>query len=854
MTNNLNRRDVLRGSLAGMAGLMTPSAVWSRNGSQSVFLVISDPSPLVPVRVLNNFIAPLVRNGIPFTISLDVKLWSAVEEERTFAVRQFLARLSNEYSGISEITPHIQGISTELPYFQARAINGAREGLVQLFHEFDQDNNMRDRIVTATDNQAGEKQWLRGLRSGGIRNMLLLPLDNGRTETATPDGRIVWYGGGVIADIHKERRDLQSLVEFSARGEGPTILRFSLTGLESLRESDARSVGNMLSEAILLHVNSGRIIPSVPADFHLQQRSDYHRLLTVVLESEKTDQASAEERSLAFRQKLQDAGIPTTFRALDAGISIEEHDRVIACANNRNFALEQVGKGCTPAQGQDMIADAHGWDTVNLAEDPAACGIDDDARLNVGRVVRINSMADLYKIGSGLSAVRDTVVVISADMPLQGISGQRLLTALIQTGAGSSSLFETLPGHVKAVTPADPVFEKFRRERNLTSAFQPVSDGGPDEEERLGLLEDAKTAFTFIERFRSQATGLLPTTASVPGSRAITYDRITMWDVGSLLLAIEAAYWIGLLEKAEYLNWTAQIIDGLPEVDIAGLKLPCSEMSTDDGSPLSRDFNACDVGRLLSAMQALRKEPILRSTIDAKMARWDVEGTITDGVFHNINGTRFDPFFISNCTHYAAQALQQFGMSIESPYDVLDPDLTEADWRMKLLYSASRVGLIGAEPLLFEPLELGWTREGKYLSEVLFTEQAHSFLQTGNLICVSEGPIHFRPWFTYQGLNIGSESERFGLEVISSQQRYQTDEFKQSVRSISVKSAFLWHAVHPHPYSSLLRNYVRDRARIEGLGFASSIFAETGEATPNYSDINTNAIILRAISHRLKAK
>ena len=68
---------------------------------------------------------------------------------------------------------------------------------------------------------------------------------------------------------------------------------------------------------------------------------------------------------------------------------------------------------------------------------------------------------------------------------------------------------------------------------------------------------------------------------------------------------------------------------------------------------------------------------------------------------------------------------------------------------------------------------------------------------------------------------------------------------------VSSKGAFLWSAVRPQAYSRLLLSYVRARARTTDLGYASGIFSATGEPTANYSDINTNGIILSAIAYIL---
>ena len=60
--------------------------------------------------------------------------------------------------------------------------------------------------------------------------------------------------------------------------------------------------------------------------------------------------------------------------------------------------------------------------------------------------------------------------------------------------------------------------------------------------------------------------------------------------------------------------------------------------------------------------------------------------------------------------------------------------------------------------------------------------------------------------------------------------------------------------MRPQAYSQLLIDYIRQNARFEDLGFASGVFTATGLVTANYSDVNTNGIILEALAYRKQNK
>ena len=190
-------------------------------------------------------------------------------------------------------------------------------------------------------------------------------------------------------------------------------------------------------------------------------------------------------------------------------------------------------------------------------------------------------------------------------------------------------------------------------------------------------------------------------------------------------------------------------------------------------------------------------------------------------------------------------------MEVQSSYPVINETSTGDD-HMRLLHRAAFLGPYGAEPLLLAAVERGLTPEFRFLSDVLFDAQLTWFEDTGKLRSVSETPLNISPWFIYQGLRVdrtGTDAWVTGTK--SGEAKYQTPEFMALAEVISTKSAYLWVAAYPHPYSNRLVALVREKARIEDHGFSSGIYASTLEAMEGYSDLNTNGIILTAIAKML---
>ena len=100
-------------------------------------------------------------------------------------------------------------------------------------------------------------------------------------------------------------------------------------------------------------------------------------------------------------------------------------------------------------------------------------------------------------------------------------------------------------------------------------------------------------------------------------------------------------------------------------------------------------------------------------------------------------------------------------------------------------------------------------------------------------------------------MQLDAETRTWAMDTVGSEPEYRTPEFRDEYLAVSSKAAYLWSAMQPHSYSDTLREYVRNTAKTEN-GFSSSIFVKSGRPTRDYTDLNTNSIILQAIAHQLE--
>jgi hypothetical protein len=433
--------------------------------------------------------------------------------------------------------------------------------------------------------------------------------------------------------------------------------------------------------------------------------------------------------------------------------------------------------------------------------------------------------------------------------PMQRTAVLRRIMATAETGQTRFLTLRDLADQLLATEPLHVrLWSTLARKTSDPPLDAPVSAG-----ERARLMDDARVAWSFIERFTSPSTGLCAGTVQQGAAQRINREA-TFWDLASQMQGIVAAARLGIVPEDEARDRLDKMADNLPVIDIDGLALPPAIFLTSQSRTITRrGFDICDTGRFLIALGLAADSGLLAVEKAESISRsWDLGAAVVEGRPLNHHGEGWQDTSMSHCTPYIAPVFGDIGLPLVSPY----PPLTgagSADARMALMYAVAAMGSFGTEPLLLQAIERGATAESGFLADVLFDAQLEWYETTGRLKCVSEVPLNIAPWFTYQGLRI----DRLGAEAwtIQSSDRsaeYQTEAFRQKTELLSAKSAYLWAAVHPHPYSHRLLEVIRDKARIDGFGFSVGVFTETMLPMENYSDLNTNGVILSAIAHMLR--
>ena len=442
----------------------------------------------------------------------------------------------------------------------------------------------------------------------------------------------------------------------------------------------------------------------------------------------------------------------------------------------------------------------------------------------------------------------DQLLLINGARLSAPIQQEALVRQFLQAKWDGKAEFYTLSGYLEQTLAPDAVLERFwsNRRRQASDPRAPQELSAKDTQ---AFRQDARLAWSFIARYSDENTGICGGTVQ-SGEGEIVNQWVSLWDVASQLRGILAAVSIGLINDTSAKSRVARVLENLPTALIGGRHLPPALFRADAPQIWRQEFNACDTGRFLLALSALEKAGLATPEQAGNLVEaWDISSVLRDGQPYDFSNGRWENAANSHCTQYSRNGYIAWGFWVKSAYPALeDPD--SGDQRIGLLYAAADIGHFGTEPLLLEGVELGYSRETAYLSEVLFDAQLSWFEQTGDYKSVSEAPLNFEPWFSYQGLRVDrSGSDSWVISTHSNLARYTTAEFFARADIISAKAAFLWVALYPHTYSSAVLALIREKARLgEGAGFSVGISGATLQAIPNYSDVNTNGIILTAIA------
>lgn len=838
----MTRRAILASGAACVPVLALSSPLLAQDGSARITVLLDGVGPGLDPALLDRVIAPFLAAGLPIACVADLVALTGPGAEGQ-PICDVLASIALRDRGLFEVILPIGKLERTERYFQLRRAADLRDAVVQAFGQGPAGGQPFP-VVTLVDRGEDPNIDHTAFRGAGFRVHI-------RAGDA-PFGQVIAGRGELVIEgglwTRLDAPDLEEMLG-DALAKGPDLL-LSMTLANTPPEAAdaltarAEAVAGRLAAALL----AGQVRMLGPSQRRLFAGPGLP--LDIALLVEPGQGFEEEEAVLSFLRDLAGQGVPFTltgradrFEALPGAVAF--------CAVPPSDAIEATPPAACLRDGLAAPEDLTRPVPVHIAAAAAVWprqGIDADGRL----LLTLRHLGDSPPDAAlDLSPLEDHVIVIRPADVLRPVQRAVLLRNLAEAAQSRRAYFHTIPGLADHLVSTEPLLARLWsvRRRSLTDPWKPPY---PTPDEQARLRDDARLAWRYIERFTDDDTGLCAGTVQKGSPNRINREA-TMWDLASQLHAIRVARQLELIDLAEARARCLAMIENLPLVAVEGHPLPPSMFRTDDKRVVISGFDVCDAGRFLIALRSAMNEGLVEPpTAQAVVDGWDLTAALHEGRPHSHVDGKWIDTTLSHCTPYIRRGMAAWGFDVVSPYAALDHG-SATDRQIAQLYDVGRIGHVGVEPALLETIEMGPDPASDLIIDILFDAQLTWFETTGQLKCASEAPLNFPPWFSYQGLRVGYlGNAAWVVRGLGGAAEYDTPEFRARAELLSSKSAYLWAAQRQHGYCDRLLAVMREKAVIDGTGFSVGVFTGSLTAMPNYTDLNTNGVILTAIGHILR--
>ncbi|MCP5072200.1 MAG: DUF3131 domain-containing protein [Rhodobacteraceae bacterium] len=365
-------------------------------------------------------------------------------------------------------------------------------------------------------------------------------------------------------------------------------------------------------------------------------------------------------------------------------------------------------------------------------------------------------------------------------------------------------------------------------------------------------MQFARTAWAYFVVNESPETGLVSAVNNFPST--------TLWDEGGYLLALTAAYRLGLITREEASTRLSKALDSLARIPLFRGQLPNKvyntktlEMTdyTNKVTKTGVGWSALDIMRLVSGMLVATQEfPEHLVLAQHLINRWELPLLVNEGRFQGIavrgkaHGQLVQEGRIGY-EQYAGQIGLLAGLPVERAaqygpilrQQAYKGILIPADIRTKTTHGVSSVTT--SEPFLLEGLEVGWNEEARFVASAVYAAQIHRWHETGTLTSLSEDHIKGKPYFAYNALLV----DHTPFISVTAKRVDVSDK-----RGFSTKASFGWWALMRDPYAGRLLKAVKHLQTERG--WYAGLFEADG--SPNeILTLNTNAVVLEALHYKV---
>lgn len=384
-------------------------------------------------------------------------------------------------------------------------------------------------------------------------------------------------------------------------------------------------------------------------------------------------------------------------------------------------------------------------------------------------------------------------------------------------------------------------------EARCTAAWSFFGYRQPDDSLDPVFDSAAVVAWKQFNRLWIPSTGLAKST--------LDYDKLTPWDIGSVLGALYSARVLELIDTTEYrarMRRTLRTLEGVPlfekTVFHRTYNARTGKMASRSGGLTTRgySFSATDLGRLLLWLHIVAQGDSALAGPAARVARRvNFDSVVADGYMFGADISpkgkrrRFQEGRIGY-EQYAARGYAFWGQNVANALDIRKHATPVTVLGHELLQDSRGLDRLSSEPFVLLGLEVGWTPQEDTLARNLLAVQEQRYRATGIVTIASEDAIGIAPFYFYYYC-VYCSGKAFVIDVA------QPGPPRTSPRWVSTKATFGWYALLPNEYTKIALDRVA-RAKTS-VGWSSGVFERAGTPTRTY-DVNTAAIVLEAAAYR----
>lgn len=375
----------------------------------------------------------------------------------------------------------------------------------------------------------------------------------------------------------------------------------------------------------------------------------------------------------------------------------------------------------------------------------------------------------------------------------------------------------------------------------------------PSKTEKLTAreLHLARLAWQYFENNWNESTGLVNSADGVPS--------ITLWEQGTAIAAVVAAYELELIGEREFTSKIKQTLDTLGQLYLYNDELPNKVYNAKTLLPVNYNrleslaeigWSAIDLGRMALWLKIIAsKYPQFKTQAETVWQSWNVQRLAKDGNLFSTsvidNQEKYSQEGRLGYENYAAWGLKLWGVSVDQALDYQNKvgfvNLYGVDvpYDLRDIHNSGDNNYVLSEPYFLDGIETGFQALPKVYSDRILAAQEARYQATGQLTAIASGNLDRSPYFVYNSLYVNGKPWK---TITGSGENY------NHLRFVSSQVAVGWHILYNTEYTQQLFNLVEDKLVAQG-GLYNGYY-ETLNQPNQVLTANNNGIILEALLYK----